>query len=263
MGARERLNVGEIKFKGISTRVGANTYRVLARDGSGRIVLAVTTLADPTGETGAGFSKGALIIKSDAADGTKAIYENQGTVSTASMNLMGVVSGADIATSAVVTAKLADTAVTAAKLGGNAVTSAKIITSAVLTTRIGDLAVTTGKINTSAVTSAKIASSAVTASKVADASIAEGKLGAAAVAKAKVKYIQATMAVASAAASLSVSSASFTSGEIVGVTPALTNFVGNIVLQKVSLTASTAKVSLSGATTHTGGATYILTILRA
>ena len=88
-------------------------------------------------------------------------------------------------------------------------------------------------------------------------------IGSAKVAKAKVKYIQANMNVATNTSSISVSSASFTNGVIIGITPANTVFGGTRTLQKVSLVASTAKVSLSGATTKTNGANFVITVLRA
>jgi hypothetical protein len=88
-------------------------------------------------------------------------------------------------------------------------------------------------------------------------------IGAAKVAKAKLKYIVATMTVASNASSLSVTSASFTSGVPLGFTPVLA-VLGATALRvtKIALAASTLKVSLSGATTHTGAAVITVPILR-
>jgi hypothetical protein len=88
-------------------------------------------------------------------------------------------------------------------------------------------------------------------------------IGAAKVTKAKVKYIQADMNVATNTSSKSVSSASFVSGVIVGITPSNTVFTSNLTLKKLSLINSTAKVSLSGTTSKNNANNFVITILRA
>lgn len=74
----------------------------------------------------AGYSKGCLFIKTDAADGTKALYENQGTTAACSFNLIGDISEAEIAALAVTTGKLQNLAVTTGKIAEDAVTSDKL-----------------------------------------------------------------------------------------------------------------------------------------
>jgi len=63
-----------------------------------------------------GYAKGCLFIKTDAVDGTKGLYENQGTKLLSDFNLIGDITTAEIADLAVTTAKLADDAVTSDKL---------------------------------------------------------------------------------------------------------------------------------------------------
>jgi len=46
--------------------------------------------------TGSGYAKGCLFIKTDAATGTKGLYENQGTTTTASFNLVGSITGSEL-----------------------------------------------------------------------------------------------------------------------------------------------------------------------
>ncbi len=293
MSRHEIRTFGEISLVGISTKIGSNTHLVLARDVSGKILLATTTLADPTAETGAGFAKGCMLIKTDAAGGTKSIYENQGTTTTASFNLMGdittaeigtsAVTSAKIATSAVLTTRIGDAAVTAGKIGTGAVvttslgtskvTSAKIATSAVLTTRIGDSAVTAGKIGTGAVvttslgtgkvTSAKIATSAVLATRIGDAAITVNKLGAASVSASKLKIATKSVVVASAGTSaLSAVDLTCSAGTIIGFYPTSNLGTSSANVKTVSIASSgQAKVLMGAAVNH--AATYAVVIAKA
>jgi hypothetical protein len=89
----------EIKLAG--TKQG--TLRVLARDFQNKIILCSDTVVP----TGAGFAKGCLFMKTDVAAGTKGLYENQGDTTTASFNVVGDITTAEIGANAVTLAKLA------------------------------------------------------------------------------------------------------------------------------------------------------------
>lgn len=80
------------------------TNEVLLRNEAGEIMIASgETVPDGYQD----FAKGAMFIKSNAADGTKAIYENQGTTTDADFNLMGSITEAEIANGSVTSEKLA------------------------------------------------------------------------------------------------------------------------------------------------------------
>ncbi len=89
----------EIKLSGTVK----NGLRVLARDFQGKVLICSGTAVP----TGAGYAKGALFMKTDVVTGTKGLYENQGTTSAASFNVIGDVSTAEIADAGVTLAKLA------------------------------------------------------------------------------------------------------------------------------------------------------------
>lgn len=55
----------------------------------------------------AGFAKGCIFIKTNAGNGVKALYENQGTVASCNFNLIGEITTAEIADGAVTAEKLA------------------------------------------------------------------------------------------------------------------------------------------------------------
>ena len=76
----------------------------------------------------AGFAKGCIFIKTDAGNGVKALYENQGTTASCSFNLIGDITEAEIANLAVTTAKLANLAVTGAKIAEGTITASKLAT---------------------------------------------------------------------------------------------------------------------------------------
>lgn len=111
-----------IKLGGHSRTIDSKTVRVLEYDNDGNILRATGT----TAPTGAGYAKGCLFIKTDAATGTKGLYENQGTTAAASFNVIGDVTGAEIADGSIVVAKLANDAVETAKIKNANVTLAKL-----------------------------------------------------------------------------------------------------------------------------------------
>jgi hypothetical protein len=108
-------------------------------------------------------------------DGT--IWEITGTAASA-----GSVNTAELANSAVTTAKIADGAVVAADIASDAVTTVKILDANITADKIASNAVTTAKILDGNVTAAKIANTAVTAGTYTTANItvdAQGRLTAA------------------------------------------------------------------------------------
>ena len=76
-----------LKMVGISTVVGAETVDVLTRNSVGDI-LSCSGLVKPTDATD-GYAKGCTFIKTDAAAGSKSIYENTGTKDSCVFNLAG------------------------------------------------------------------------------------------------------------------------------------------------------------------------------
>lgn len=82
-----------IKLGGHSRTINDIAVRVLEYDHEGN-VLRASGLTVPTGS---GYAKGALFIKTDAATGTKGLYENQGTTTSASFNQVGAIGDAEIA----------------------------------------------------------------------------------------------------------------------------------------------------------------------
>lgn len=82
-----------IKVGGESRVINGVTVNVLEYDGDNNVLRCSGTSVP----TGAGYAKGALFIKTNAASGTKGLYENQGTTAAASFNVVGDVAAAEIA----------------------------------------------------------------------------------------------------------------------------------------------------------------------
>ncbi|MFA5395228.1 MAG: hypothetical protein WC346_04340 [Methanogenium sp.] len=83
-----------IKIGGHVREVNDVEMTVLEYDGDSKILLASGTTV-PTADS-SGFAKGCLFIKTDAADGTKGLYENQGTTTASDFNLVGDISSAEL-----------------------------------------------------------------------------------------------------------------------------------------------------------------------
>ena len=105
--------------------------------------------------------------------GTSALADN--SVTSAKI-VDGAVSTADIADSAIITAKLADNAVTSAKIVDGTITSSDIGDGQVGTVELAANAVTTARLADNSVTSAKIADASVGTADVADSAITTAKL---------------------------------------------------------------------------------------
>jgi hypothetical protein len=78
-----------MKITGKSTVVGAETIDVLTRDAAGDI-LSCSGLVKPT-DTTSGYAKGCVFTKTNATTGYKATYENVGTKTSCSFNLVGTI----------------------------------------------------------------------------------------------------------------------------------------------------------------------------
>ncbi len=100
----------------------SSTLRVFTYDNDGKIMSCAGTVVP----TGAGYAKGCLFTKTDAGAGTKGLYENQGTTASASFNVVGDISEAEIGTGAVSATKLAADAVETSKIKNANVTLAKL-----------------------------------------------------------------------------------------------------------------------------------------
>ena len=84
---------GHITVKGRAQTPDSTEVTVLLRDDNGDVLLCSGTTA-PGAEDG--FAKGCLFIKTDAGSGVKGVYENIGTSSSASFNLMGDITAGEI-----------------------------------------------------------------------------------------------------------------------------------------------------------------------
>lgn len=104
-----------LQLDGNSETVGSTSVRVYTRDSDDNVLICSGTSVPSTDEDG--YSKGCLFIKTDAADGTKGLYENQGTSSDCDFNLIGDISSAEIADDAITSAKIASGAVDGEALG--------------------------------------------------------------------------------------------------------------------------------------------------
>jgi hypothetical protein len=92
-------HLSQIQLFGSEEKIGEETVTVYLRDQEGNVLLAAGTTV-PTAGT-AGYAKSALFIKTNAASGTKGLYENQGTVDACNFNLVGAIETAEIADGAV------------------------------------------------------------------------------------------------------------------------------------------------------------------
>lgn len=99
-----RLRNG-LRVDGRDETINSVAVTIIFKDGNDDVFLCTGTTV-PTSDS-AGFAKGGQFIKTDAADGTKAIYENQGTNLLSDFNLIGDISSAEIADGAITSAKMA------------------------------------------------------------------------------------------------------------------------------------------------------------
>lgn len=76
---KQKLAVNALIEIGTVVTINSQSVRVLARDSSGNVTRASGTVTVTDG--GAGYAKGCLYVKTDAAAGTDGLYENIGTTS--------------------------------------------------------------------------------------------------------------------------------------------------------------------------------------
>lgn len=80
----KRRKLPTLGLTGTTQTVGATEVEVLLRDSSDRVLLCRGTSVP----TGAGYAKGCIFLKTDAGGGSSGIYDNQGTVSSASFQVV-------------------------------------------------------------------------------------------------------------------------------------------------------------------------------
>lgn len=90
MAKRESMSVGKIAIEGAKNQ---NGIVVLVEDFDGNAIIARGTSV-PNAVTG--YAKGCLFIKTDAVNGTKALYENKGLSSSCAFDVIGDIGAAEI-----------------------------------------------------------------------------------------------------------------------------------------------------------------------
>lgn len=92
----KRRKVPSLGLTGEADTVGNTAVTVLLRDGANRPVVCSGTSVP----TGAGYAKGCLFIKTDVSTGSSGLYDNQGTTSAASFQVITGTTGitADLST---------------------------------------------------------------------------------------------------------------------------------------------------------------------
>jgi len=91
MARHQKRTFGEILLAGGGVHEGVS---ILVRDGNERILMGTCTTVP---STKAGFAKGCLLIKTDGGAGVKAIYENTGTITSCSFDIVGDIAAGEIA----------------------------------------------------------------------------------------------------------------------------------------------------------------------
>ena len=98
-----RLRNG-LRVDGRAETINSIALTVLLEDSNGDVVYCQGATV-PTADS-VGFAKGCLFIDTDAADGTKGLYENAGTNLLSDFNLIGEITGAEIGAGAITSAKM-------------------------------------------------------------------------------------------------------------------------------------------------------------
>ena len=84
-----------VQIDGKVKTVGSASVNIILQDENEKVLFCTGTSVP----TGAGFAKGCFFVKTDAASGTKGLYENQGTTSAASFNVVGDITSAEMESS--------------------------------------------------------------------------------------------------------------------------------------------------------------------
>lgn len=96
MPPKNPLPVRELQTIGFLTTINSESIRVYQTDENSDIVRATGTAAATTQDSQTGYAKGAIYSINDAATGIKSLYENIGTTSSSSFNLIGDIAAAEI-----------------------------------------------------------------------------------------------------------------------------------------------------------------------
>lgn len=99
MARLQEESIGVLTLKGHTI----SGIKHLLKDSNNKTLIATGTSV-PSGVSG--YAKGCLFIKTDAAGGTKGLYENQGTTSSCTFNLIGAIETADIVDASITRAKM-------------------------------------------------------------------------------------------------------------------------------------------------------------
>ena len=161
----------------------SNPANSLSGDGSQLTGIGTSALADNS-VTSAKIVDGA-VSTADIADSAIITAKLADNAVTSAKIVDGTITSADLGDGQVATVDLAANAVTTAKLADSAVTSAKIVDGAVSTTDLADGSVTTAKLTDNSITSAKIADGTITSADIGDGQVATADLAANAVTSAK------------------------------------------------------------------------------
>lgn len=81
-------NYTVVQTNGLTESISGSTVVTLMRDENGDILIGKTTQAPNTTINGSGFAKGCILIKTDVATGTGAVYLNKGTNTLAVFSLV-------------------------------------------------------------------------------------------------------------------------------------------------------------------------------
>jgi len=109
---------------------GHSTVSVLLKDSSENALIATGTTVP---STLAGYAKSCLFIKTDAAGGTKGLYENTGTTTSCSFDLIGSISSAEIAANAITPIKMGTRTLVALADSAATPTISQLMTSSIFT----------------------------------------------------------------------------------------------------------------------------------
>ena len=89
------INLGFLRIRGRTQTIGETSVRVYLKDNDNNVLLCTGTSVPTIDKSG--YAKGCQFIKTDAIDGVKALYENQGTNLLTDFNIIGDISSAEIA----------------------------------------------------------------------------------------------------------------------------------------------------------------------
>ena len=154
------------------TNNDGNQEWVALTDENGLPTLVRGTVVPVTGS----YAKGCIFIKTDAASGVKSLYENQGTTTSPSFNLIGAIEGNEItlADAKILVGNSSGVADAVAMSGDATIDDAGVLTigdKKIVTAKIGDAAITPPKVKTRTEVALGDADATLTATQLIDSSI--------------------------------------------------------------------------------------------